>query len=289
MLKNKKVYRIFKDTKQRYIDSSVKTCYRCKYSYLIEGLSVGKNFSQISKEIGVSRQTIHNRFVSLCSEIEEIEPRIKFLYSEFDTYLDLTNIITKKWLCFIERLIIFRQKHIISTPLKKHFLIDIKFKHFYLNASSYPVLSGEFISNLKKELPISVKEFASYYQVDSIRLQHLLNTLFGYRIFILDEYIVAFEERAFVKALINFCSSEKIAFSGTLFDVYSLFYKHYPSRMKKRKIYDYNDFIQYIQRRYNLFSSAILRRCDTKEYELKRYMKLHNICVFKHHNSKQRI
>jgi len=287
MTKNKQIYKIFKDTKEKYIDCSfVSSCYRCKHSYLIDGLSSGKNLSEIATEIGVSRQTIHNRFISLCSEIEKIEPRVTLLYTDFDTYLDLTIIITKKWLFFIEKLIIFRQKNIISTPLKKHFLIDSSFKHYYLNVNSYPVLTGDFISYLKKELPMSVKELAAYYQVNSTKLQYLLNTLFGYRIFILDGYIVSFEERAFVKALVNFCSSEKIAFSGTLFDVYSLFYKYYPNRMKKRKIYDYNDFIQYIQRRYNLFSSAILRRCDTKEYELKRYMNLHKICVFKHHNSK---
>jgi hypothetical protein len=221
----------------------------------------------------------------LCDEIEELEPKVKELYDSFDTYLDLEKHIHSFWIGFVMRLILLKRKDIVTTPLREHLLIDIKLNHNAIVVKEQTIVKGEIINLIKGKVPVTICELAKILELNNERLKEVLEYLFGNRMYVIGRYIVSFEKRALIKGIRAYCSSDDIAYDGSLNELYNTVVKKYNNEFKEKGIYNYNDFLDFIKRRFNTFSDFMGRRKDNREYELKRYLQKSNTPEFIHPNT----
>lgn len=260
-----------------------------KYDYIIKGIEEGKTFEEIAENKNVTKQFIHLNFKRICEEIISAEPRIINIYKNFDTFVDLNKIVRKNWVNFIARLAGLKNKNIAGTHLGNNYLIDRKLKYDVIirKNNHIAVANSSYIQKyLLRNVPISIKDMAKELELNELKLAEFLEIVMSEFYYVIDGFVISSSKERFQSTIRNYCLSNEINFEGTLEEFYNKISSKYPKNIKSFKIYSFNDFEKYIQRRYSEFSSFIVRLEKDKRYELKTYAKKENLELYVHHNAK---
>jgi len=276
IFKRHKISKDVLDSKIRYIENYYKD---------LMALNEGKDYPTIAKEHGVSIPALQKRFTQAFAEIEEIEPRVKDLYSNFDTYLNLRNVITKEWVLVIAKLVSLRIPNAFQSSIDKACIVDNKLKHRRVlvktkHKPEYESITAGFLKELSEKLPYKIEDFAKEKELNPKKVEEMFDDLFFEKVCNMNGWILSTRKSLF-KAIALYGSDEKIAYDGTLKELFEKFWNKYKSLFKKYGVNNYDDFISYVKKNIEFFSSFVGVNDETREYETKRYLQKNNIAEYK--------
>lgn len=274
--------------KNKTINTKVKFNYIDKYDYIVIGLQEGKSLSLIAEEKGVGRQAIQKQFERVCEEVEEIESSITELINNFDTFLNLEEVIEKKWVNFIARMFIFKDKNTFISTINRACIVSRKLSHsLKIIKRGDKEIEGceiKFLESVKDDIPTLLKDVATELGVNATKLQECLDVLFPDRVVVVSGFILSVR-KAIILPMALYMNSEEIKYDGTLKELYELFLIRHRELFLFFNINSFEDFISKLKRNIDKFK-FVSRRADTKEYENVRYMQKHKIEEFIHHLKK---
>jgi hypothetical protein len=252
-------------SKIRYIENYYKD---------LVALNDGNDYPTIAKEHKVSVPALQKRFMQAFAEIEEIEPRVKDLYLNFDTYLNLRHIITKEWVLIISRLVSLRVPYAFQSSIDKACVVDKKLKHRKVIIKSkhkpeYESITSEFLKEISGNIPCRIEDFAKEKKLNPEKVQELLNDLLPEKVCNMDGWILSTRKSLF-RSIIIYGSDEKISYDGTLLELFEKFWMKYESLFKSHGVNNYDDFKFYIKRKIDSFGRFVCVDKKTNEYETKK-------------------
>jgi len=264
------------DSKIRYIENYYKD---------LVALNEGKDYPTIAKEHGVSVPALQKRFTQAFKEIEEIEPKVKELYAKFDTYLNLRKVITKEWVLVIAKLVSLHLPNAFQSSIDKACIVDNRLKHRKVLIKTkykpeYESITAGFFKELNEKIPCRIEDFAKEKGLNPEKVEEMINHLFSEKVCNIDGWILSTRKSLF-KAISLYGSNEKINYSGTLKELFEKFWNKYKSLFKKHGVNNYDDFISYVKKNIEFFSSFIGVNDETREYETKKYLQKNNIAEYK--------
>lgn len=248
-----------------------------KNIFIVEGLGKKLSFSEIAKKENVSKQNIHERFSRVCVSLEEFEPKLVDLYTNFDTTLDLTLVINNYWLGFVARLVLLRNNKVFLSNTKEYLIVTVKLQHkkVHIKKGDYFTISSPFLQELRGKLPVKVESFAQKLGVNPTKLQDFLEDIFSSKVYIIDDYILSVQKGSIFNAIRLYCTSEEISYDGTLKELYKKFSK-YENVFKQFKITNYKEFYNHLNSQMFLYAKFLEKDKNTKRYEVKNYLKKTN-------------
>lgn len=276
IFKRHKIKKEVLDTKIRYIENYYKD---------LMALNEGKDYPTISKEHNVSIPALQKRFEQAFAEIEEIEPKVKKLYENFDTYLNLRKLITKEWVLVIAKLVSLRLPNAFQSSIDKACIVDNRLKHRRVMVKTkhkpeYESITAGFLKDIAKNLPYRIDTFAEERGLNPNKVEEMFNDLFFEKVCIMDGWILSTKKSLF-KSIAFYGNSDEVNYDGTLRELFEKFYSKYKQLFKKHGVKNYDDFLFYIKRDIENFSSFVGVNAETKEYEVRRFLQRNNIKEYK--------
>ncbi len=279
IFKNKKIDK----EKYRYID------YIDKNYSILRMLNDGKTYSQIATKIKTTVPTVQYRLKKTFEEIEEIEPEITKLYSEFDTFLDLKKIIVKEWVYIIARLLVNKIPNSFQSTIDMSCIVDTKLKHLQYkkhlkNRKPYNTVTGQFLTDLSAQLPCKLEWYAKEKGINPEKFEHMINVLFFEKICLMNGWILS-TRRSLFKSIILYGSDNKINYDGKLHELFNIFFTKYKKMFFDLRINSYNEFIKKLKKNMHLFKGFVMLEHNSKKYEIIQYLrkKYKNLNLSNHH------
>ncbi len=219
------------------------------YMDILSGIKRSLSSEQIAKELNCSRQGVHSKFKYICKLLITIEPELEELYENFDTAINLNELINEDWANFIARLIFLYNENVLISRFYPNYVVDKKLEHFYIIQNGHKTISTKIFDCIKNELPIKIEDFAKKLDLNSRKLKDTLYDIFIDRVYIIDDYILSTYKNSFFIAIYSYCTNEIFNFKGSIKDLYLIFKKEYHEVFIKYDINNQADFYVYITTR----------------------------------------
>ena len=258
------------------IDEQIELNSLHKNEQFINLLLSGESTARMIKELGVTRQYISLLTIEATKKLFEKIPILEKICIEFDTYLDLNEIVEDKFINLVEKAFITSNKNIKSAHKRGH-LITKKLS-FPKTRPTFPLF---VLSHGGVIEPITIKELALKHDVNYDKFNKYINNVMRDYFFIYKEYIVSNGLNQIIKLLENI---SKIHYVISLKEVHEYLMKEYPNVCIKKNITTMKKFYHKITRSPTDYSEFIVKL--KVGYEFRKYAEANNIPTYIHHFSK---